>query len=83
MNDERKDFWFPAKRFGWGWGMPVRWQGWVVMAGYFGLVLLGIPYVKATRSTAAFLIYAAIVTAVLVVVIYLKGESPRWRWNGK
>jgi hypothetical protein len=21
------DFWFPAKRYGWGWGLPVKWQG--------------------------------------------------------
>jgi hypothetical protein len=19
-------FWFPTKRYGWGWGLPVRWR---------------------------------------------------------
>ena len=26
-----KDIWFPAKKFGWGWGLPKVWQGWVVL----------------------------------------------------
>jgi hypothetical protein len=26
------EYWFPAKRYGWGWGIPVTWQGWVVFA---------------------------------------------------
>jgi len=26
MQTER-DYWFPAKRYGWGWGIPNRWQG--------------------------------------------------------
>ncbi len=29
---DRPAFWFPVKRYGWGWGLPVRWQGWVVFA---------------------------------------------------
>ena len=29
MQTERK-YWFPAKRYGWGWGMPNTWQGWLV-----------------------------------------------------
>ncbi len=24
-------YWFPAKRYRWGWGLPSVWQGWVVM----------------------------------------------------
>ena len=31
---QRNDkYWFPAKRYGWGWGPPNNWQGWVVLAG--------------------------------------------------
>jgi hypothetical protein len=29
MQTERK-YWFPAKRYGWGWGIPSSWQGWLV-----------------------------------------------------
>ena len=34
-----KSIWFPAKRYGWGWGLPLTWQGWMVVVLYF--VLLG------------------------------------------
>jgi len=29
---QEQNYWFPAKRYGWGWGIPVTWQGWAVMA---------------------------------------------------
>ena len=35
-------YWFPAKRYGWGWGLPSVWQGWVVM-GIFAVLLLVAP----------------------------------------
>jgi len=39
MSEEEKKFWFPAKRYGWGWGLPCRWQGWVVLLIYLLLIL--------------------------------------------
>ena len=48
MNDQPR-FWFPVKRYGWGWGLPVRWQGWVVLAAYLALVSAGIHYLKPQR----------------------------------
>ena len=32
------NYWFPAKRHGWGWSYPRTWQGWVVVAVYLALV---------------------------------------------
>jgi len=38
-----KRVWFPAKRYGWGWGLPCAWQGWLVLAAYFlGMFLLSV-----------------------------------------
>ena len=31
-----KDYWFPTRKYGWGWGLPTRWQGWLV----YGAALL-------------------------------------------
>jgi hypothetical protein len=28
----KKDYWFRAGRQGYGWGPPVRWQGWLAVA---------------------------------------------------
>ena len=35
------NYWFPARRYGWGWGLPATWQGWLVLAGYVLLALVG------------------------------------------
>jgi hypothetical protein len=36
------NYWFPAKRYGWGWGFPITWQGWLVFAAFFVLLALGV-----------------------------------------
>ena len=37
MPPDDSRYWFPAKRYGWGWGLPATWEGWAVMAGFFRL----------------------------------------------
>ena len=37
--DRERRYWFPAKRFGWGWGPPATWQGWCVLLVFLALVL--------------------------------------------
>ena len=81
MND-RPTFWFPVKRYGWGWGLPICWQGWVVFVVYFGLLAAGTYYFAPRQAVVCLLLYVAILTAVLVAIIALKGERPlRWRWG--
>ncbi len=75
------DYWFPAKRYGWGWGLPSRWQGWVVFIGYFLLLGLGVFFLPPERRPLAFLAYASVLSFALVGVAWLKGEPPRWRWG--
>jgi len=41
MNEGKKEIWFPTKRYGYGWGLPIRWQGWIVLLSYVILVLAG------------------------------------------
>ena len=81
MND-KPAFWFPVKRYGWGWGLPVRWQGWVVFALYAALTYAGVYYFKAQRDAASLLAYLAILTMVLIAIVVAKGERPAgWRWG--
>jgi len=49
MNDGDNNYWFRAKRYGWGWGLPITWQGWVVFVVctlVMSLLLLAICYKK-------------------------------------
>ncbi len=40
------NIWFPAKKYGYGWGMPVVWQGWVVLLGTFAVGCAPLFYVS-------------------------------------
>jgi hypothetical protein len=80
MND-RLQYWFPAKRYGWGWGVPTAWQGWVVMLGFVALLLAGGHWLIPSFGEVIFLGYTSILCAVLFVICWLKGEPPRWRWG--
>jgi len=82
MPNREDDYWFPAKRYGWGWGVPNTWQGWVVLAAFAALLILGAVF----RGQLGGLLFGAYTVAVclgLVAVCWLKGEPPRWRWGDK
>lgn len=49
--DSQNKYWFPAKRYGWGWGLPVRWEGWVCLAIYAGGVALVFRFLRPTAPT--------------------------------
>jgi hypothetical protein len=74
-------YWFPAKRYGWGWGLPSVWQGWAVLIGYVVLVLGGVPFIHATKGGVVYIPYVAVLTVGLIAICWLTGEPPRWRWG--
>ena len=72
-------YWFPAKRYGWGWGFPVTWQGWVVLAAFIILLAGGAALIYPGRGLLLYLGYTALLVVVLVGIGWLKGEPLRWR----
>lgn len=78
-----QNYWFPAKRYGWGWGIPATWQGWAVLAAFLVLLMAGIVIAPPQQSPAKFAGYVAVLSAVLTAVCWWKGEPPRWRWGGE
>ena len=80
MKPNEKKIWFPAKRYGWGWGPPKCWRGWMVLLAYF--ILLGTGAVLLLpKHPGLFLGYTAILVGALILIGFLKGEKPRWRWG--
>ena len=75
-------YWFPAKRFGWGWGPPATWQGWIVLLGFLSaqiwLALRTLP-----RSPVDFMLGSTGLVVVLMLICWLKGEPPSWRWGDR
>jgi hypothetical protein len=80
MNDQPKHYWFPAKRYGWGWGPPATWQGWLILILWIA-ALIPTSFLLATRSLPLFFMFEAAMVAVLNTICYIKGEPPRWRWG--
>jgi hypothetical protein len=73
--------WFAAKTYGWGWGAPVCWQGWLVLGAYIAAVALTSVYFPPGTHLLAYLLCMALATAALLAVCWLKGEPPAWRWG--
>ena len=78
---EKDGYWFPAKTFGWGWGLPITWQGWLVYGIAAVLWVAGYFIFPPEAHIGYFLAYIWIVVLALVGVCWLKGEPPRWRWG--
>lgn len=76
-----KSYWFHARRYGWGWGLPSAWQGWVVLAVYLTLLIGGIPFLLTPERITIYVAYAGGLSVALTVVCWLTGEPPRWRWG--
>jgi hypothetical protein len=74
-------YWFPAKRYGWGWGPPTVWQGWVVLIGFFVLLALAAWRWLPSDNIAAFLAASVVLTVALIAICRAKGEPPAWRWG--
>jgi len=81
-SDTKPDYWFPAKRYGWGWGFPIAWQGWVVMIGWIVILMAGSLPLAAHGLWVRFTVFEIVMVGVLIAVCYWKGEKPRWRWGG-
>ena len=83
MSAAESKYWFPAKRYGWGWGPPRTWQGWLVLAAFFALLAVGAIVFLPKQETGGFLAYTAVLVALLIAICYVTGEPPRWRWGDK
>ena len=78
-----KGYWFPAKRYGWGWGIPVTWQGWVVLAVYVALIAVAARLYPPSLVPARFAACLVGLSCVVVAVCWATGEPPRWRWGDR
>ena len=81
MMDDRPE-WFSAKRYGYGTALPISWQGWLVMAIYF-VVVIGGAFLFAKRPVILLsIIFPATVIFLVIAARTTKGGM-RWRWGGE
>ncbi len=72
-------YWFAARRYGWGWGLPLTWEGWVVAGVWLCLFLAATPRLRSHRHIPEHALFVVAMLAGLLGVCYWKGEPPRWR----
>lgn len=84
MEANKKNIWFPAMKYGVGWGVPITWQGWTVLLAYVLLMVFGSMFL--TGSPGRFVFFPPYViglTVFLVFVCWKKGEAPELRRGDK
>jgi hypothetical protein len=85
-----KDYWFKPKRYGWGWGLPATWQGWVSFGIFITVWLIALAMLVPTdsgdlkaKNIIIFITIMLLDVAGLVYISFKHGESPKWRWGNK
>jgi hypothetical protein len=69
----RETAWFYAKSYGWGWGLPARWQGWVSLLTYVAAITMsaawGLP-----EDPILFGTITGVLSLIFIGICYWKGE---------
>ncbi len=75
-------YWFPAKKYGWGWGLPQTWQGWLVLDAYLLVIIISLFITMFGGSKYFNYGIAGFIfdTAALVWICKKKGEPQRKSW---
>jgi len=70
-------YWFAAKPpgRGWGWGMPLTWQGSLVYAAFFVLLIAG-GILITPFGAHYFVAYTCVLAVILMLIGSRKGEPP-------
>jgi hypothetical protein len=72
--------WFAPKRYGYGAGLPISWQGWALTLAFLGFAFgVSIGFRNKPMVTLALMIPAA--ATFLVVVAKTTRGGWRWRWG--
>lgn len=72
------DAWFAPKSFGYGAGLPIRWQGWAMLLGHLGTVMIGAWLL---RSNEAAVLSWALLAGLLPLPLYALKTRGGWRWR--
>jgi hypothetical protein len=76
MAGERRKPWFRVKRYGYGVGLPIAWEGWLVLF----LYLAAIVAASALISSMASLVVVVLLTPAVLYISYVRSDG-EWRWR--
>lgn len=70
--------WFRAKRFGYGAGLPFKWQGWVLLLTHMA-VIIGLALLLADKPLIS--VPLTLVLALAPMPIYAARTEGGWKWR--
>lgn len=77
--------WFAPKRYGYGAGLPIAWQGWALSLAYclaVSGIAYGVPHLDRAQVPVA--VVGIVALTALFVLIVAKRTRGGWRWrNGE
>jgi hypothetical protein len=72
--------WFAPKRYGYGSGMPIAWQGWAVTLGFVAItILLSLSF--AHDRLRLFAALAPFIVVFMIICARTTRGGWRWRWG--
>jgi hypothetical protein len=74
--------WFAAKRYGYGAGLPISWQGWAVSIAFIGIVAAS-GYFLGDQPLMLLGIVVPLALALMIVTAKTTRGGWRWRWGEK
>ncbi len=74
--------WFAPKRYGFGAGPPISWQGWLLTIAFIAAAI-GVSLKLADRPTILFAVMAPLVIVFTLVAAKTTRGGWRWRWGEK
>ncbi len=81
MSDDDLE-WFAPKRYGYGAGLPISWQGWAVTLAFAALGIAS-TVVFRQRPLVLFAILAPATATLLVIAARTTRGGWRWRWGDR
>jgi len=76
MSDEAE--WFAPKRYGYGAGLPISWQGWALTLGFVAItILIALNFARRPLQLVAILVPITL----LFIVICARTTRGGWRWR--
>lgn len=82
MTQNDNGSWFGPKRFGYGAGLPIAWQGWALLAAHGATVMLGLAFARTSPTAAGAWI---VIVGLLPLPLYAAKTRGgwKWRWGGR
>ena len=81
MSDDGPE-WFKPKRYGYGSGTPISWQGWAITLGYSAIISV-VAFRFRQNAFVVIAIFIPITVAFCVIAARTTRGGWRWRWGDK